>query len=230
MRPVTAFVLLHGAWHGPWCWERLVPELHARGHETLTVDLPFDDAGATFDDCADVVVSATAAAPDDCVLVGHSLAGMLLPLVSTRRTVGLMVFLCAVIPHPGAMPWDGAGPMGDDDYGAVEDDDGALTFPSLETARAVFYADCSPDDSAWAFERLRPLRNASLWDRPYPLAAWPSTRAAAIACTDDRAIYAAYQREALRDRLGIAPIELPGHHSPFLARPAELADALTGLA
>lgn len=194
------------------------------------MDLPVDDATATFEAYADVVVAAMADAPEDAVLVGHSLAGMILPMVAARRAVGLMVFLCAVVPKLGGMPWDDVGPMGDDDYGAVQEADGAMAFHSFDAARAIFYADCSTEDAAWAFARLRPLRNTALWDRPYPLPTWPATRAAAIACADDRAIHARYQHDALRQRFGIQPVEMGGHHSPFLSRPAALADVLIGLA
>lgn len=226
---MTTFVLVHGAWHGAWCWDRLIPELAARGHDSVTMDLPIDDASATFTTFADVVVE-SCRERDDVVLVGHSLAGMVLPLVSARRRVRLQVFLCAVVPKLTGMPWDDAPPMGERDYGAERDDDGALVFRSAEVARKIFYADCSAPDVAWAFDRLRPLRNGSLWDRSYPLTRWPDVRSAAVTCTDDLAVHADYQRAVLRDRLGVAPVELPGHHSPFLARPAALADVLAGLA
>ena len=36
---MTTFALVHGAWHGGWCWERLTPELERRGHRVVTVDL-----------------------------------------------------------------------------------------------------------------------------------------------------------------------------------------------
>ena len=43
------FLLVHGAYHGPWCWSLLQPELIARGHTITVVDLPVSDpeAGAT---------------------------------------------------------------------------------------------------------------------------------------------------------------------------------------
>jgi pimeloyl-ACP methyl ester carboxylesterase len=226
---VATFVLVHGAWHGAWCWDRLAPELGARGHTVISPDLPFDDGTATFEDCAAVVVSAMADVPGDAVLVGHSLGGMVLPVVAARRPVGLITFLCAVIPNPNGMPWDDLGPMGDDDYGTVTEEDGALVFHSEAAATRIFYADCAPEDAAWAFANLRPLRNQSLWDRPYPLTAWPAVPCAAIACMDDRACYASYQRSALQAQLGIDPVELPGGHSPFLSQPARLADELSGL-
>ncbi|HSV39895.1 MAG TPA: alpha/beta hydrolase [Nocardioidaceae bacterium] len=226
---MTTFALVHGAWHGAWCWERLVPELVARGHTCIVMDLPIDDASATFDDYADVVVDACTDASSDLVVVGHSLGGMVVPLVAARRAVALGVFLCGVVPNLQGMPWDDAPPMGDDDYGNERDADGTMHFTALEAATAIFYADCTPADAAWAFARLRPVRNASLWDRPYPLSEWPSSRFAAITCTEDRAIHAGFQRHCVRERLGVVPVELPGHHSPFLADPARLASTLDAL-
>ena len=228
---MTTFVLVHGAWHGGWCWARLVPELAARGHTSVVMDLPNDDASATFTTYADAVVTAmdAAAVGTDAVVVGHSLGAMVLPIVAARREVARLVPLCGVVPNLHGHPWDDAPPMGRPDYGYVTDDDGALRFDSLDAATAIFYADCDPADAAWAFSRLKPMRNVSLWDRPYPLDAWPPVPVDAITCTDDLAIYADYQRAALGKRFGVVPIEIPGHHSPFLADPGRLADVLVGL-
>lgn len=226
---MTTFVLVHGAWHGAWCWDRLVPELAARGHGSIVMDLPLEDGTATFVDYADVVTAAAASAPDDCVLVGHSLGGMVVPLVAALRPSAAMVFLCGVVPNPGGQPWEDLPDMGPD-YGAVRADDGTLTFESAEPAIAAFFPDCSPEDADWAFAHLRPFNNSSLWDRPYPLAVLPDTPAYGITCVDDRAILPDYQRAALKARFGISPVELPGGHSPFLSRPADLANVLDSLA
>ena len=76
---MSTFMLIHGAWHGAWCWERLVPELESLGHRTLTVDLPSDDPTATFETYADHAVEAMSTEDDQVVLVGHSMAGMSIP-------------------------------------------------------------------------------------------------------------------------------------------------------
>ncbi len=209
-----------------------MPELAERGHETVTMDLPIEDNDATFAAYADVVLAAMerAGAPGDAIVVGHSLGGMVPPLVAAQRPVGALVFLCAVIPNLHGHPWEDAPAMGDDDYGAVRDEDGAFRFDSSAAATAIFYPDCSREDAQWAFEHLRPLRNRSLWDRPYPLVAWPEVPMVAISAVDDRAIYASYQRACCESRLGITPIEIGGAHSPFLSRPAELAGLLDAVA
>ena len=44
---MTTFALVHGAWHGAWCWEPVMAELERRGHRAVAVDLPCDDPAAT---------------------------------------------------------------------------------------------------------------------------------------------------------------------------------------
>ncbi len=70
------FVLVHGGFHGAWCWDRLVPELARRGHSTVTVDLPGHgarvDEEATLLGYRDAVVEVLE--PGD-TLVGHSMGG-----------------------------------------------------------------------------------------------------------------------------------------------------------
>ena len=53
---MTTFVLVHGAGHGAWCWEKLTRELEARGQQAIVMDLPVSDPKATFEDYASVVV------------------------------------------------------------------------------------------------------------------------------------------------------------------------------
>src|SRR6185436_4679232 len=43
---MATFALVHGSWHGAWCWERLEPELAARGHRAIAIDLPIEDPDA----------------------------------------------------------------------------------------------------------------------------------------------------------------------------------------
>ena len=49
-RRMTTFALVHGAWHGAWCWERLLEPLEQRGHGAVAIDLPAEDLEAGLDD------------------------------------------------------------------------------------------------------------------------------------------------------------------------------------
>src|SRR5579862_7807446 len=95
---MTTFVLVHGAYHGAWCWERLTPELGRLGHHTIAVDLPCDDARAGYAEYTATVLAAMAAANmgDGAIVVGHSLGGFTIPLVAEKLRVARLVFLCTV--------------------------------------------------------------------------------------------------------------------------------------
>src|SRR5437870_7882996 len=72
---VTTFALVHGAFHGAWCWDLVRAELESRGHRTIAMDLPCDDPEAGNVRYAEVVTGAINDVGDDVILVGHSLAG-----------------------------------------------------------------------------------------------------------------------------------------------------------
>lgn len=99
---MTTFVLVHGAWHGGWCWERLAPLLQQAGHDVVVPELPTEDGSADFDAYADVVCTDLRGCDDDVVVVAHSLAGATGALVPDRRPVRHLVYLCAAVPQGGA--------------------------------------------------------------------------------------------------------------------------------
>jgi pimeloyl-ACP methyl ester carboxylesterase len=223
---VKTWVLVHGAWHGAWCWERLRPHLEKRGDRVITMDLPVSDATATFEDYAACVIDAAEGA-ENPVVVGHSLGAMVIPLVARRRAVERLVFLCGVVPHFGGVPWEAGPKMALDEASRfVPDPQGGLVWPSVEDAAFGMYHDCTAEDASWAFQHLRRQDSTSLWDRPYPLTSWTDVPRSAIAAHDDRIVRIEWSRYAATELLRVPLVELAGSHSPFLSRPAELADAL----
>lgn len=95
---MATFALVHGAGHGAWCWERLIPILEGLGHRTFAMDPPCEDRTAGPERYAEVVDRALPPA-SDLVLIGHSLGGLTVPLVAVRRPVPRFIFLCALIPE-----------------------------------------------------------------------------------------------------------------------------------
>lgn len=227
----TTFALVHGGWHGPWCFERLAPELEARGHRVVAIDLPCDDPTATFVTYADVVVEALEAEAGEVVLVGHSLAGYTIPLVAARRPVHRLVYLCSLIPIPGCSFVEQLGIEPDmllPEYQAglsKPDADGSRRWIDEGVARQIFYADCDEGDAHAAYERLRPQSQRPYVDT-WPLDAFPSTPRTYIVCNDDRIVNPGWARQVAHNRLDAELVELPGSHSPFLSRPSELAAIL----
>jgi pimeloyl-ACP methyl ester carboxylesterase len=232
---MATFGLVHGAGHGAWCWERLIPRLEALGHRAVAMSLPCEDPAAGARRYAEIVDHALPPA-DDLVLVGHSLAGLTVPLVAARRPVRRTVFLCALIPAFGRSLEEQVAadptvynPVFRAHPGRLTAPDGTVRFRDAAAARDIYYQDCTPEDVAWAFARLR-SQAAAPRREPCPLSAWPPGAPAYILCRDDRAIAPAWSRAAARERLGVEAIELDGGHSPFLSRPTALAAVLDRLA
>jgi hypothetical protein len=219
---MATFALVHGAWHGAWCWELLAPLLQRVGHTVVAPDLPCDDGSAmTFDPYADVVCAALDGCDDDVVVVA-------------RRPVRHVVYLCAVVPDVGrslvdqfAKEPDMVNP--DWDEGLGEPDAQLRTvWVDRDVARTLLYHDCDDDTVTFAFDRLRP-QSACPWTVPSSLAEIPSVSSTYVVCADDQLIYPAWQRRHARD-IGANIVELPSGHSPLLSRPSAVADVLLRVA
>ncbi len=97
---MATFALIHGGGSSAWDWHLVEPELRERGHDTVAVDLPTEDASAGWWDYADTVVEAVGDRTN-VVVVGHSLGGFTAPLVCARIPVDLLVFVAGMVPRPG---------------------------------------------------------------------------------------------------------------------------------
>lgn len=232
---MSTFVLAHGAWHGAWCWDAVAAELTHRGHDAVAMDLPVDDPQATFDDYADAVCAAIDHHGDSApIVVGHSLAGHVIPRVAARRSVAHLVYVCALIPEPGRSFYDQntAG-----DIVPPERLAGLSEFDELRrrrwvdpelTRRALFH-DCDEAVFAAAYARLRP-QAAARFAEPFHLDELPSVDSTYVLCTDDYVVSPAWSRRLATSLLNADLVELPGGHSPELARPSQLADLLGAVA
>jgi pimeloyl-ACP methyl ester carboxylesterase len=198
---MATFSLVHGAWHGGWCWNLLREALEARGHEVQAPDLPCEDVGAGVEEYAAVV-------PVADVAVGHSLGGFTLPYVEAQTHV----FITALVAGAGwtdvFVPGFGAG--------RIRDELGRSYYPDpTVAARELQY----PSKSAHLASRLR--RQAPF--EPDPLAV---ERPVYVVCARDAAIRPEWQRRVAREVLGVEPLELESGHSPMLECPGELAALL----
>jgi pimeloyl-ACP methyl ester carboxylesterase len=226
---MTTFCLIHGSWHGAWCWERLIPKLEVGAHRAIAVELPSDRPGTTCSDYADLIAEALAATDDDVVLVGHSFGGLTIPLVAARRPLRKLVFLAALIPEPGSSMTEqfeaGENAIVFNRGRELSEDQSLSYWVDREAAIAAMYHDCSPENADWAWSRLRPQSRAAQ-NEVCPLQRLPDVDAEYIVCADDRMASTEWARSRARQRLGVEPREIPGGHSPFVSRPDELAEVL----
>ena len=203
---MASFSLVHGAWHGGWCWDAVRAGLEARGHAVYTPDLPSEDIGAGVEEYA-------AAVPAADVVVGHSLGGLTIPYVEA----GTHVFLTALVGAHG--DWEDVFVPG---FGEGRSRD--------ELGRSYY-----PDPAVAASELQYPAEHAQLGSRlgrqaPYGPDGVPVERPVYVVCTRDTVIRPDWQRHLARDVLGVEPLELEAGHSPMLECPRELADLLDALA
>jgi pimeloyl-ACP methyl ester carboxylesterase len=232
---VTTFALVHGAWHGAWCWEQLTLLLTDRGHAVITPELPCDDPSATFEDYADVVCGALGDRADDVIVVGHSLAGHTIPLIAARRPVRHLVYLCALVPDLGRSMRDqmreGSDMLNPMLLQALSRPDEQRRNAWIDEALTteLLFGGVDADTAHAAFQQLRP-QALHPYAQAFALERFPVTARTYVVCADDRMVGPDWSRRVARERLGADLIELHGGHSPFLSRPKKLADVLLGLA
>jgi len=233
---MARFLLIHGAWHGAWCWERVAPLLRAAGHTVIAPDLPAHGEDrtpwwrTTLGGYAQRVRDAARPA-GRVIAVGHSLGGLVITEAAAREPelfAGL-VYLCAFAPLRGESLLS----LGRSDPGtrvpaAARWGLGAITIRP-ERASAAFYHACAPADAAAATARLCPTPILPVM-QGVRAAAPRGIPLAYVECTDDRAIPIALQRRMHRRFAMERVVTMEADHSPFLGAPEELAAQLDALA
>ncbi len=231
-------VLVHGAWHGAWCWEAVTARLDAAGVPSLALDLP--GHGESAEPLGDLATDAQAltrtlaAIEGPTVVCGHSYGGAVVSQgAADNRDVRHLVFISAFCldvgesctnAAPGALPdVESASLLAD----ALRfDESGAVTLdPDL--AIPALYQDCSPDDATAAVARLDTQALAELAGVA-TAAAWRSVPSTYAVCVADQAVPPALQH--VLARRCTRTVEWDTGHSPFLARPDLVADLLIDLA
>jgi len=235
------FVLIHGGFHGAWCWSTTIPELEKLGHTAIAVDIP-GHGERVHEECTlagrlDSVVSVLA--PGD-VLVGHSGGGLEITRAADAAPdlVGHLVYLAAALPLEGRLMQEALVYRDDcsteldyDVTGMLKhlriNDDGSMAFADAHGAGELFYNDCDEATVRWAFERLTPETAGDTATVPISVPRfWAAELPRSfVVCRQDRA-QPRWLADVTARRLGVEPLTIDASHSPFLSRPAELAHLL----
>jgi pimeloyl-ACP methyl ester carboxylesterase len=225
------FVLVHGGFHGAWCWDRLIPELEKRGHAAVAAEFPGHgervDEEASLAGYRDAVVGLIE--PGD-VLVGHSMGGYVTSIAAdaAAERVGHVVYLAAGLPIEGQpMAAAGAGHLGQKNSIEVTDGGTKMRFSSEEGEIDFFYHDCPPDLARWACSRLTPQPLAPMMETISIPRFWEAQLPRSlILCRQDRALSSEEGVAKAIERLGVEPFWMDSSHSPFLSQPAACAELI----
>ena len=217
------FILIPGAGGAAWYWHQVVPELRARGHEAVAVDLPGADERAGLPEYADAVIAAIGSRRD-AVVVAQSMGGFTAPVVCERVPVSLLVLVNAMIPLPGETAGDWWGDTGWEPARVAAAQAGG--YPA-EFDLATYFLHDVPADVAAAGEAHNFPEADIAFGQPCPVERWPDVPTRVVAGRDDRFFPLDFQRRVARDRLGLNVDVVPGGHLVALSRPAELTDQLT---
>jgi pimeloyl-ACP methyl ester carboxylesterase len=219
---MTTIVLTHGAFHGSWCFEPLVAELEARGVTTALVDLPLTD----LTEDAAAVTAVLDAIDGPAILLGHSYGGAVVTVAGNHPSVERLVYLTALGPDAGELGSGGPMTIGEEFLLTMRVGEDGIPFIDPELAAQIFYPDIDSDEAAQWATKLRPGNTGG--SVVVEKAAWRSTPSTYVVCTDDPILLVDGQR-AVAERMGADVIEIPGDHSPMVARATELADILEAL-
>lgn len=242
---MSTFVLVHGSWHGAWCWERLVPRLQTAGHQVVAVDLPGygEDRrpvrDITLQAYADKVLAAIDAADQPVVLVGWSMGGIVVSTAAEQRhlRIARLVYLAAfMLPHglsilefvQTAPEWYETSKLSK--YQVFEESNG-IHRVAPEGTRELFLDDGDDEDVAWVAECLQ---HDYLAPTATPVQIsderWGSIPRTYIETLYDQVFPIAAQRKMQRLLPGAMVHSLATGHSPFITRADETADLLLAAA
>jgi pimeloyl-ACP methyl ester carboxylesterase len=241
---MATFVLIHGAWHGGWCWERVVPLLEAKGHTVLAPDLP--GMGSDTTPLAEVSVASWARFTADLVsrqaenvvLVGHSRGGIVISQaaeLAPDRIASLVYLTAFLLPNGQTLMGMLDEARNEREQGAegaiVVSDDATTCTVRPEDVAPIFYNTAEPYWVVRASAHLVPEPTAS-FATPVQVTEERFGRVPRIyvECTEDRAIPIGTQRRMHAGLPCTKVLSLETDHSPFYSAPAELVALLDGVA
>lgn len=240
---MASFILIHGSWHGGWCFDAVKALLEAEGHEVIAPDLPGmgGDAAAlravTLAGWAEFAADLCRnAAQQPVVLAGHSRGGIVVSQAAEQApdAMDALVYICAMMLPDGMSraafkALEAPNPAFEAIITPVHDGAGTVVDPVR--GPAVFAQHSPPDAVAAAMARLvaepHGPRSTPLRLTQARFGRLPRTY---VECREDRTILLSSQRTMQQLVPGATVVSLDADHSPYLSRPHELAQALIAAA
>lgn len=227
------YVLVHGAWHGKWTWDKVATQLQQQGHKVVAIDLPGhgDDKTplqkVTMDAYVARIGETLNAQSGKVVLVGHSMGGLVISAAAEKYSDKLesLIYLAAFLPKSGESLFsiEGRNPKPTVPPALIPSADQSYVDLKKDMITSLFYNDCSADDVKFATNRLTSQPAAPLFT-PVILsdAKFGTVPRYYIECTNDNAINIALQRDMYTATPCKKVFSLTAGHSPFFSMPQQL--------
>ena len=238
LRVTATAVLVHGAWHGAWCFDRVMPLLKEAGVAAIAIDLPGHgrDAGTFTDLHGDTarVLATLNEIGGEVVLLGHSYGGAVITEAGVHPSVTHLVYLCALpldegescgaaaVDESASLSHEGRPNIGD---GLVMHRDGTSTLDPSSVA-ACLYNGCDAETVIWGLSNIGPQPMDNFGQTPSAVA-WRETPSTYVVCSEDLVVHPGLQ-EVLARRCTQSYLWATGH-SPFASEPQLLSGLLSGL-
>ncbi|MGE3319865.1 MAG: alpha/beta fold hydrolase [Candidatus Berkiella sp.] len=233
-------ILIHGSWHGAWCWEKVIPLLEAAGHNVFALDLPChgEDSrprkGVTLETYVNCVEQLLQKLAVPSMLVGHSMGGIVISQVAEKlpEKIAKLVYLAGFMPENGDSLLSLANQQPLNDITASirgVPAENALYFP-MEHMKSFAYNACP----SGTYESIA----SRFCVEPFLPSATPVTltnerygrvERVYIECSEDNAIALSSQKRMIQ-RSPCQVFQLACDHSPFYSDPEGLASILMKLA
>ena len=232
-------VLVHGSWHGGWCWNKVIPLLQAKGYSPHAIDLPAhgkdksDVINISLDSYAGKVITTIDQIGKQVILVGHSMGGSVITQAAEYipRNINRLIYLAAFLPENGSSLYDYALQDLESELtgNIIIDEENNLSSLNPKCISAAFYGQCSDADIEYA--------KANLVDEPLKPSNTPvvtTDRYASvprfyIKCLLDCAVTPSLQTKMVNAMPCREIISLDTDHSPFFSAPQELSDSIQAL-
>ena len=238
---MASCILVHGAWHDARCWQLVTPLIEAAGHRVVALDLPghgaspLPPARSTLKAYGECVGAAIDAAGEPVILVGHSMAGMVITTVAAAmpQRIKHLVYLCAYLPRSGDSVFDliarnrGHEPLAAIELALQMSDDKRTCTIAPDSIVPLFYSGTPSAHAEQARQRFGPQGSLPLAAKvDFDAAALAAVPRSYILCAQDRVIPSHHQRRMLAVDPACRVLELASVHSPFYSQPQALAALL----
>lgn len=224
------YLLIHGAWHGGWCWDKVMLRLQQAGQRVSAPTL----TGQTLEGWVSQVCELIAMQPQPVVLVGHSRGGIVISRAAERLPdkIKTLVYLNAFLLRAGesvlrVLKEEGNSPLL---RCATLSADKSTWVPDEREIRGMFYNECSDEDASFAQRRLVAEPAAPMMT-PIAISEENFGRVPRVYIEGlrDRAIPLSLQRKMHAASEGNRVHSLDADHSPFFSAPEALTAQLLAL-